>query len=282
MAELLKGAGAAAEITEELIARGNRLLARGVIPTLAIVRVGENGDDLAYERAARNRCTRCSVDCRVVALPEDVGQEGLLFELRALAEDRAVHGILLLRPLPRHLDEAAACAAIPVEKDVDGVTLASSSAIYTGAKNCFAPCTAEACIELLRRSAIRLDGARVTVVGRSLVIGRPAALLLLRENATVTIAHTHTEDLPSVCREADILIVAAGREGLVGARHLREGQTVVDIGIHAHPDGSLTGDVRFDEAEPIVDAITPVPGGVGALTTTVLCRHVIEAAERAH
>ncbi|MBO4915575.1 MAG: bifunctional 5,10-methylenetetrahydrofolate dehydrogenase/5,10-methenyltetrahydrofolate cyclohydrolase [Oscillospiraceae bacterium] len=270
-----------AELTEKLKAASAALREGGTVPTLAVVRVGERDDDLAYERAALSRCSRCGVESRVVALPEDVTQQRLEDELRALGTDDSVHGILLLRPLPKTLDEAAACEAIPAAKDVDGVTLSSSAALYMLAPWAFAPCTAEACVELLKYYGTQLDGARVTVVGRSPVIGRPAALLLIRENATVTVAHTHTRELPAVCREADILIVAAGRKGLVGAEHVRAGQTVVDVGIHAEADGSLTGDVRFSEAEPVVRAITPVPGGVGSMTTAILCRHVIEAAKKA-
>jgi methylenetetrahydrofolate dehydrogenase (NADP+)/methenyltetrahydrofolate cyclohydrolase len=277
MSDLLRGASAARALTERLAAESAALRARGVMPTLAIVRVGERDDDLAYERAARQRAAQCGVAARTVALPGDATQEALLHALTALSGDARVHGILLLRPLPAHLDDAAACAAIAPEKDVDGVTRASMAALYAGEAG-FAPCTAAACLALLRHGGVPLDGSRVVVVGRSGVVGRPAALLLLRENATVTVAHSHTRALSEVCREADVLLVAAGRAGLIGAAHVRPGQVVVDVGIHAAPDGSLCGDVRFDEVAPIVGAITPVPGGVGALTTAILCQHVIQAA----
>ena len=278
MAELLKGAPAAGALTERLRAESDALRARGVTPTLAVVRVGERDDDLAYERAARRRCEQCGVAARCLALPADATQEALLRELAALSGDDGVHGILLLRPLPPHLDDAAACGAIAPEKDMDGVTAASMAALYALVGKGFAPCTAEACVALLRHYGVPLDARRVVVVGRSLVIGKPVSMLLLRENATVTIAHSHTENLPELCRAADVLVVAAGKAGLVGAEHVRRGQTVIDVGIHAASDGTLCGDVRFDEAEPVVDAITPVPGGVGAVTTAVLCEHVIRAA----
>lgn len=280
MAELLRGVPAARELTERLRAASDGLRARGVMPTLALVRVGERDDDLAYERAALKRCEQCGVEARRVPLPAEASQSELLSAIRRLNGDALVHGILLFRPLPRSLDEAVACAAIAPEKDVDGVTGASMAALYAGTGGGFAPCTAEACLELLRYYRVPLDGARVVVVGRSLVIGRPAALLLLRENATVSVAHTHTKDLPALCRSSDVLVVAAGKQGLVGAEHVRAGQVVVDVGVHAAPDGAMRGDVRFDEAEPIVRAITPVPGGVGSLTTAILCRHVIEAASK--
>ena len=277
MAELLKGAPAAKAMTEALRTESAALRERGVAPTLAILRVGERDDDLAYERAACKRCEQCGVAVRQIALSADVSRETLLAELSALNADPSVHGVLPLRPLPF---DAEVCAALAPEKDVDGVTGASMAALYAGTGAGFAPCTAEACIALLKHYNIPLAGKRVAVVGRSLVIGKPVAMLLLRENATVTVAHSKTEDLPEVCRAADVLIVAAGKAGLVGAKHVRAGQAVVDVGIHAAPEGSLCGDVRFDEAEGVVGAITPVPGGVGALTTAILCRHVIEAASR--
>ena len=280
MTELLKGAPVARAITEGLRVGSDALRARGVTPCLATVRVGEQDADLAYERGIGKRCEQAGVAVRRVALPEDVPQDTLLAELRALSADALVHGILLLRPLPKHIDGAASCAAIAPEKDVDGVTDASMAALYAGAGTGFAPCTAEACLALLKHYDIPIAGKRAVVVGRSLVIGKPVAQLLLAENATVTVAHSRTEALPAVCREADVLVVAAGKAGLVGAEHVRAGQVVIDVGIHSLPDGSLCGDVRFDEVEPAVGAITPVPGGVGAVTTAILCRHVIEGASR--
>ena len=266
MAELLKGAPCAKALRE-----------RGTAPCLAILRAGERGDDLAYERAALKRCAALGVETRTVLLSADVSREALLDALRVLNDDPAVHGILPLRPLPH---DAAVCAALMPEKDVDGVTAAAMAALYAGAENANAPCTAAACLELLKYYHIPLAGRRVLVIGRSLVIGKPAAMLLLRENATVTIAHSKSEELAALCREADVLLVAAGRAGLIGAEHVREGQTVLDVGIHPLPDGSLCGDVRFDEVEPVVEAITPVPGGVGAVTTAVLALQTIRAAGR--
>lgn len=280
MAELLRGAPAAKAIAERVRAEADALRSRGVTPGLALVRVGERDDDLTYERAALKRCEQCGIAARRVTLRADATQERLLAEIAALNADGSVHGILLLRPLPEGFDDAAVCAAVAPEKDVDGVTAASMAAIYSGTGDGFAPCTAEGCLALLRHYGVPVDGRRVVVVGRSFVIGKPVSMLLLRENATVSIAHTHTQKLDALCRAADVLVVAAGSRGLIGAEHVRAGQTIIDVGIHALPDGSLCGDVRFDEAEPVVDAITPVPGGVGAMTTAILAEHVIKAASR--
>lgn len=280
MAEILKGAPVAAALTEELSRRAEALRLKGVTPCLAIVRLGGRDDDLAYERAAMKRCAAIDIAVRQVILPEDAETEAVLSAIRVINEDDAVHSCLIMRPLPRGVDEAAVCAALTPRKDADGVTPGAMAAVYEGRGG--APCTAEACLTLLRHYGVALDGKRAVVVGRSAVIGRPAAMLLLRENATVTICHSRTADLPAIVREADIVIAALGRAEALGAECFRSGQTVVDVGIHySQAKGRMVGDVDFDAAAPIVDAITPVPGGVGAVTTAVLCRHVIEAAEKA-
>lgn len=280
MAELFKGAPVSAALSERIRADVQALGARGVMPRLAIVRAGASPDDLAYERGASKRAAALGVETETVALPLDVTQERLLDELARLNAAPEVHGILLLRPLPAQLDETAACNAILPDKDVDGVTNASLAAVFTGAPHGFAPCTAAACIALLDHYGVELAGKRAVVVGRSLVVGRPLAMLLLHRNATVTLCHTRTRDLAAVCREADILVAAAGREGVVGAAHVSAGQVVLDVGIHVREDGTLCGDVAFDEVAPVVAAVTPVPGGVGSVTTAVLLRHVVQAARR--
>ncbi len=277
----MRGAPVAAALDEGTAARAAVLAARGVRPTLAIVRVGERADDLSYERGALRRCERVGVDVRRVALPADCGQGELLAALGDVARDAAVHGILLLRPLPAGLDEMSACAAIPPEKDVDCATDASLLGVLSGRPRGYAPCTAEAAIKILDHYGVALEGARACVVGRSLVIGRPVAALLTARNATVTLCHTRTRDLAAECRRADVLVVAAGRPGTVGADAARAGQAVVDVGINWDEVASrLVGDVDADAVAPIADKITPVPGGVGAVTTAVLATHVVEAAER--
>lgn len=281
MAELLKGAPAAAARNEKTAQCIHALRQRGVVPTLALVRVGEDEADIAYERSACRRCQQLGAQTRQYALPRDVSQAQLVGLLEQLGADHGVHGILLFRPLPRTLDDRTVCAAVAPEKDLDGITDGSAATIYTGSGQGFAPCTAEAAVALLDHYGIDVRGRRVVIVGRSLVIGRPAALLLLQRDATVTICHSKTKALAEETRRADVLLVAAGQAGLIGQDHLRPGQIVLDMGIHAAPDGSLIGDVDFQAAEPLVQAITPVPGGVGALTTAILAEHLAQAAARA-
>ena len=282
MAVLLKGAPVAQAITAELAERAQRLESRGVVPTLAIVRVGERADDLSYERGALKRCEKVGISCRRYLLPADVSQQGLMRTIAQINEDAAIHGCLMFRPLPAHLDEDAVATELLPAKDVDSMTPASLLSTLSGRGAGFAPCTAEAVLAMLDHYGIDLDGASVTVVGRSLVIGRPVASMLLARNATVTTCHTHTNDLAGVCRRADIVAAAAGHAHTIGADFVRPGQTVIDVGINWDAQASkLVGDVDFEAVEPLVDAITPVPGGVGAVTTAILARHVICAAEEA-
>lgn len=282
MARLLKGKPVADALSEEVAARVRALCEGGVQPTLAIVRVGERPDDLSYERGAAKRCQAVGVELRVFALPEDCPQSLLMDTISQVNADSSIHGCLLMRPLPDSLDETAACAALDPAKDMDGITDGSLLGVFAGRPQGFPPCTAEACVRLLRHYGCSLEGAAVTVVGRSLVIGKPVSMLLQADHATVTMCHTRTRDLEAACRAADVLVVAAGRPRVVGASAVREGQVVVDVGINwDDAAGKLVGDVDFEAVEPIVEAITPVPGGVGSVTTAVLVSHVAEAAERA-
>ena len=281
MAELWKGAPAAAALTEQLIPRDQALRERGIVPTLAIIRVGERPEDLSYERGAMKRCEKVGIAVRQFLLTAVSSQADLMDVIEEVNRDQSIHGCLLFRPLPRHMDEQAACAALDPAKDVDGITPGSLAAVFAGSGAGYPPCTAQACLELLDHYGYVLKGKRAVVVGRSLVIGKPASMLLLGRHATVTICHTRTADLPAECRRAEVLIAAAGKAGVVGASCLSPGQVVIDVGINADEEGNLVGDVDFAAAEPVVTAITPVPGGVGAVTTSVLARHVIEAAEKA-
>ena len=252
------------------------------MPTLAIVRVGEREDDLSYERGALKRCEKVGIEVRRILLPADVSQDELLTAIEDINTDSAVHGCLMFRPLPAGLDENAVAAALDPAKDVDSMTPASLLTTLSGRGEGFAPCTAEAVLALLDHYGVELDGAKVAVVGRSLVIGRPVAAMLTARNATVTTCHTHTRDLAAECRAADIVVAAVGRARTIGVDAVREDQTIIDVGINwDEAAGKLVGDVDFDAAEPVVNAITPVPGGVGAVTTAILAKHVIEAAERA-
>lgn len=246
------------------------------------MRVGEREDDLSYERGALKRCEKVGIEARRILLPADVLQDELLAAIEDINADPAVHGCLMFRPLPAGLDEDAVAAALDPAKDVDSMTPASLLTTLSGRGEGFAPCTAEAVLALLDHYDVELDGAKVAVVGRSLVIGRPVAAMLTARNATVTTCHTHTRDLTAECRAADIMVAAVGRARTIGADAVRDGQTIIDVGINwDEAAGKLVGDVDFDAAEPVVGAITPVPGGVGAVTTAILAKHVIEAAERA-
>ena len=281
MAQLLKGAEVVSALNETIQADVTALLSRGVTPTLAILRVGDKPDDLAYERGAMKRAETVGVAVRQIALPQTVSQEELLAEIEKINSDESIHGCLMLRPLPKHIDDLRAREALLPEKDIDGITEGSLAGVFTGTKRGFPPCTAQACMEILRHYQIDLAGKNTVVIGRSLVIGKPVAMMLLGQNATVTICHTKTKDMPALTKRADILIVAAGKPGVVGAEYVSAGQIVLDVGINFNAEGKMTGDADFAAVEPIVGAITPVPGGVGTVTTSVLMAHVVEAAKRA-
>ena len=280
MAQILKGAPVVAAMNEANAARCAALKEKGIAPTLAVVRVGAREDDLSYERGVMTRCGKVGVEVKQYLLPADAAQDDLLKVIAEINADDAIHGCLLFRPLPRQFDDRTVRAALAPEKDIDGITDGSLAGVFTNTAIGYPPCTAQACLEILKYYSIPLSGRRAVVVGRSLVVGKPAAMMLDRENATVTICNSRTQDLPALCREADVLVVAMGRMGAIGGDCLRAGQVVVDVGIHVNEEGRLCGDVRFAEAEPVVDAITPVPGGVGTVTTSVLVGHVVEAAEK--
>jgi methylenetetrahydrofolate dehydrogenase (NADP+) / methenyltetrahydrofolate cyclohydrolase len=279
--EILKGAPVAAALDEKTKIKVLALEQKGICPCLAILRVGERPDDMAYERAAVKRCEKVGVQVRRIILPEDVSQAELISEIEKLNADSGVHGVLMFRPLPKPLDEKAACLALDPRKDIDGITVGSMSRVFSGSGDGFSPCTAQSVMEILNYYGVEISGKRVAVIGRSLVIGRPAAMLLMAANATVTICHSKTEDMPSVVRDADIVVAAIGKGEAIGAEYLRAGQTVIDVGMNwSEEKQKFVGDVRLDEAEQTVRAVTPVPGGVGSVTTSVLVSHVVEVADR--
>ncbi|MCR5481238.1 MAG: bifunctional 5,10-methylenetetrahydrofolate dehydrogenase/5,10-methenyltetrahydrofolate cyclohydrolase [Clostridia bacterium] len=281
MSRILDGKEVARVLTEGLQNRSQRLGEKGITPTLAIVRMGEKPEDMAYERGALKRAEKVGVQVRQVVLDADEKEEMLLDEINKLNRDEKVHGIIVFRPLPKHIDDEKVRNAIAAAKDVDGVTDASMAFVYSGGHGeGFAPCTASACMEVLRHYEIPVKGRRAVVVGRSLVIGRPVANLLLAADATVSVAHTKTVNLPEFCRSAEILIAAAGRAGMITADFVSENQVILDVGVNFTPEGKMTGDVAFDEVSGIVSALTPVPGGIGAVTSTILMKHVVEAAEK--
>lgn len=275
MAELLSGKNAAAAIRAELI---TRIAALGFAPKLALLRVGDDPDDLAYIRSIERQCAALGIDVEHFALPLGSTTEELLHVIDAVNARHDLHGCLLLRPLPEEIDEAAVCDALAPEKDIDGMSPRSLGALFVGDRAAFAPCTAQACVELLDHYRLPLAGLHAVVLGRSLVVGRPLGQLLLQRDATVTVCHSKTRDLPALCRSADLLISAVGQPGLVDAGCLRAGQIVLDVGTTMQGD-RLLGDVNANDADAIVRAWSPVPGGVGAVTTAVLLRNLVTAAE---
>ncbi len=281
MARILKGKPVADALSEKTAARAAALREKGLAPTLAILRVGAKESDLSYERGALKRAEKCGVDVKQVILPTDVTPEDFFATLDRLNEDSSVHGILMFRPLPEHLDNEKARKALLPAKDVDGCTDGSMAAVYAGAPVGFVPCTAEAVMAILDFYGIDVKGKDCTVVGNSLVTGRPIALQLLLRDATVSVTHIFTKDVPSYCRHAEILISAAGKADLINSNCMREGQTIIDVGINwSEEKGKIVGDCDYDTAEGVVDAVTPVPGGVGSVTSAVLISHVVTAAER--
>lgn len=280
MAVLLQGAPVARELSEQIGRDCRALQAQGIFPTFGLVRVGDRPDDLAYERGMCRRAESLGVRIQKTVLPEDVTEETLVETLERVNSDSAIHGCMLFRPLPPHLDARRVSRPLRPEKDIDAITTASMGGLLSNIEGSFAPCTATACLKLLRYYQIPLQGRKIVVIGKSSTVGLPTALLMMNEEATVSVCHilSTPEDTKKLCRDSDIIISAAGCAGLIRADYVRPGQVVVDVGINTGPDGKLCGDVAFDEVEPIVEAITPVPGGVGTVTSAVLIGHVVEAA----
>lgn len=283
MAKILKGKEVADALTAQMQKDTQALKEAGITPTLCIFRVGERPDDLAYERGAVKRAETVGIAVRKVVLPPDVTQEVFDQTLRDVNGDDSIHGILLLRPLPGHLDNEKARQMLNPAKDIDGCTDLSLAGVFTNTKTGFPPCTAQAAMEILHHFNIPVKGRKAAVIGRSLVIGRPVGMMLMHENATVVNCHTRTVDVPSITRQADILIAASGQLHSVTREYTNPDQVVIDVGINwDEKKGGISGDVDFEDVEPNVAAITPVPGGVGGVTTCVLIGHVIESAKRRH
>ncbi len=278
---ILEGKPVVAALNAQLSKEAESLKDKFFNPTLGVLRVGENAGDLAYERGIVKRCRETGVSVVISKLPATAAQQETLHALDELNASEGIHGILLLRPLPKTLNEEKICRAVDPKKDVDGVCDASLAALLRGSKDVFAPCTAEACMQLLRHCDISPAGKRVVVCGRSLVIGKPLSLLLLGENATVTICHSRTNDLRELVRSADIVVTAIGRARFFDASYFKEGQIVLDVGMNMDAQGKLCGDVDFEAVAPIVEAITPVPNGIGTVTSSILIKHLLAAAKRA-
>jgi methylenetetrahydrofolate dehydrogenase (NADP+)/methenyltetrahydrofolate cyclohydrolase len=272
----LKGAAVSAKIKEQV----EKLLTglKGRTPKLAIVRVGERPDDLSYERGALKKMESFGLAGESFSFPQDITDEVFKEEFAKINENPDIDGILLLRPLPKQIKEKDIEHMIHPEKDLDGISPENIAKVFAGDDTGFAPCTAEAVVEVLKAHDIPLTGKRVAIVGRSMVVGRPLSMLMLKENATVTICHTRTEDLKETCKNAQILVAAAGRARMVDASYAGKDAVVVDVGINVDENGKLCGDVDFDSLEGTASMATPVPGGVGAVTTAVLARHLVLAA----
>ena len=278
MPVLLKGAEVVSAMKDRLLIEVQELNKKGVTPGLAIVRLGSKPDDLSYERGAIKRCEGLGISCRVYEDSETITQEKLIEKIKNINNDSSIHGILIFRPLPKHIDESAIKCAIDPLKDVDCLSPVNVAKVFEGDVTGFAPCTPEAVMEILKHYHIDLSGKRAVVIGRSLVVGKPLTMMLLKEHATITICHTRTRNIEQICKEADIIIAAAGKAKMVTDEFVSKGQIVIDVGINVDEKGNLCGDVDFGKVENIAAYITPVPGGVGTVTTSVLAKHVIQAA----
>lgn len=274
--DILKGLPVANAINEKLMEQVKSI--EGPLPHLAIIRVGERPDDCSYERGAVKKMDKVGVRCTTYTFDADIDNETFQAEFDKINENPDIDGILMLRPLPKQLDEKQIENKIDPRKDLDGISPLNLAKVYAGDENGYAPCTAEAVIEMLDYAGIDIKGKRVTVVGRSLVIGKPVSMLLMKRNATVTVCHTKTVDMEGTCKNAEILVAAAGSARMIKKDYVAEGAIVVDVGINVDEEGNLCGDVDFDAITDIAAIATPVPGGVGSVTTSVLAKHLVKAA----
>ncbi|MCJ0223610.1 bifunctional 5,10-methylene-tetrahydrofolate dehydrogenase/5,10-methylene-tetrahydrofolate cyclohydrolase [Clostridioides difficile] len=275
--QIIKGKPVADKISEELIKEVDLLVKEGINPKLTIVRVGARSDDLSYERGALKRCQNIGITTEVLELAEDITQEEYIDVLKRANDDKNVNGILCFRPLPKHLNEEVIKYVIAPEKDVDCFSPINSAKVMEGDKSGFPPCTPTAVVEILKHYNVDLKGSKVTVLGRSMVVGKPVSMLLLSEHATVTICHSKTKNLSGVAAEADVLIAAIGRAKMVDESFVKEGAVVIDVGINVDEEGNLCGDVDTNAVLDKVSMITPVPAGVGSVTTSILAKHVVKA-----
>lgn len=277
MAQLIKGKSVADAVSEELKEKVKELKGKGIIPKLAIVRAGADPSDLAYEKGALKRCEIVGLDSMVVELPLDINQEDFISEIEKLNKDSSVNGILIFRPLPKQLKENVLKYVISPEKDVDCFSPVNVAKVMENDSTGFAPCTPSAVIEMLNYYNVPLKGKKAVVIGRSMVVGKPVSMLLLNENATVTICHSKTENLPGVCSEADVLIAAIGKAKMIDSKYAKSGAVVIDVGINLDEEGNLCGDADTNSCLENASMITPVPAGVGSVTTSILAKHTVKA-----
>ncbi|WP_302201343.1 bifunctional methylenetetrahydrofolate dehydrogenase/methenyltetrahydrofolate cyclohydrolase FolD [uncultured Gemmiger sp.] len=278
--KIIDGKALAAAVKQEAAQQVAQLKEKGITPCLAVVLVGEDPASQVYVRGKINDCAQCGIESRSIRLPEDVTQAELLVQVKQLAEDASVHGILVQLPLPTQIDEKTVIDAIPPEKDVDGFSPVNVGRMQIG-EPCYLPCTPAGCIRMIESTGMEIAGKHAVVIGRSNIVGKPAAMLLLAKNATVTICHSRTQNLKELCASADILVAAVGRAGFVTGEMVKPGAVVIDVGINRGADGKLHGDVDFDAAAEKAAWITPVPGGVGPMTRAMLMLNTVEAARRA-
>lgn len=275
--KIIKGKPVADRITENLIEETKELKELDIVPKLAIVRIGENPDDISYERGAMNRCAKIGIDVQNIVLQGDVSEGEYIEAIKNLNEDKNINGILCLRPLPKNINENKVKSIIDAKKDVDCFNPINSAKLFEGEKDGYAPCTPEAVMKILSHYEVDLSGKKVVVLGRSLIVGKPVSMMLMGENATVTICHSKTENLAEEAKKADVLVAAIGRAKMVDKSYIKEGATVIDVGINVDESGNLCGDVDTESAIGIAKMVTPVPAGVGSVTTSVLAEHVIKA-----
>lgn len=275
--KIIKGKPVADRITENLIEETKKLKELDIVPKLAIVRIGENPDDMSYERGAMNRCAKIGIDVQNIVLQGDVSEGEYIEVIKNLNDDKNINGILCLRPLPKNINENKVKSIIDAKKDVDCFNPINSAKLFEGEKDGYAPCTPEAVMKILNHYEVDLSGKKVVVLGRSLIVGKPVSMMLMGENATVTICHSKTENLDEEAKNADVLVAAIGRAKMVDKSYIKEGATVIDVGINVDESGNLCGDVDTESAIGIAKMITPVPAGVGSVTTSVLAEHVIKA-----
>lgn len=278
-ATIMDGKLLASQLQEEQAAMAEELKMAGIVPSLVVIMVGDNPASAVYVRNKARACERVGIESRTITMPADTTQEALDSVIDELNADDSVHGILVQLPLPRHLDEAEALMRIVPQKDVDGFHVLNAGKLLQGAP-CTLPCTPRGIIRMLKEADVQLDGAHAVVIGRSNIVGKPVAMLLMQENCTVTICHSHTKNLKEITRQADVLVAAIGKANFVTADMVKSGAAVVDVGIN-RVDGKLTGDVDFESVSQVAGYISPVPGGVGPMTVSMLMQNTLEAACRA-
>jgi methylenetetrahydrofolate dehydrogenase (NADP+)/methenyltetrahydrofolate cyclohydrolase len=277
MGQIIKGKPVADAISEALTKEVSDLKVKGITPKLTLVRVGANGSDLAYEKGALKKCEKIGIEAGVKELPEDISQDKFIEELKKINDDKSVNAIMVFRPFPKQLDESVIKYIIAPEKDVDCFSPVNVAKIMENDQTGFAPCTPSAVIEILKHYKVPMKGKNAVVVGRSMVVGKPMCMLLLSENATVTVCHSKTTDMPKVCSQADILVVGIGKAKMIDSKYVKNGAVVIDVGINVDESGNLCGDVNTDDCEAKASMITPVPRGVGSVTSSILAQHIVKA-----